>query len=584
MASIRAAAEQGHCVIDEPSEDRAAHVRRRFKAARLDAMGRSFWEHWRTEDCAFLVGMYSTLLILFLEPALWSDSWPAGIVDVRVPDTLALSLLLILPFNGWLLDRFLSGKTPGESSLPRWLLVVRRLSVCLPLVGLYAISLWHEALQRMPSMQRSRSIHLDLSSGRNLLPRGTRSRVLYRSGFFFVWLAGSLLPLLVWTVWLAQTTAFGSRRQPVIVGVCVLLHLLSGLSMAHYFRIELQSPLLQRWRRALLSVASVLWFLAIPGVVLGFASFLLADPPRKSLVWQAHASRTGASRDPRWRGLQSGLREQWKGKPWFSQWSRPTGLSHSEGVGYAEAQVTAFFRLKTLLLVLDSAALFGAVPAGVRSAVFPRALWIASTLAGVGLIIQLTGFSARLLRVSLAQSLNRHPYGRYLLLAQAAFLAGIYCVSLLKAGQVEAFGILLCLGSALCGILSVLFLFLPTAGGSNGPDMTLWAILFLSHSAWGGLIALDGEVGQPSLITLAFFTALTPLWSLGLFLTLGGWLLRPFSWRHVFDRRLPRRLRATLAFLVLTAAFPLGGLTIPFWIYARHRLWPRYAPLLSPYS
>ena len=563
-------------MTEEPSGDRAAHVRRRFKTARLDAMGRSFWEHWRTEDCAFLVGMYSILLILFLEPTLWSDSWPAGIVDVRIPDALAISLLLILPFNGWLLDRFLSGKTPGEASLPRWLLAVRRLSVCLPLVGLYAISLWHEALERMPSPQRSRPIHLDLSRGRDLLPRGTRSRVLYRSGFFFVWLAGSLLPLLVWTVWLAQTTALGSRRRPVILGVCVLLHLLSGLSMTHYFRIELQSPLLQRWRRALLSTASVLWFLAIPGMVLGFASFLLADPPRKSLVWLAHASRTGANRDPRWRGLQRGLREQWKGKPWFSQWNRPTGLSRSEGVGYAEAQVTAFFRLKTLLLTLESAALFGAIPATSRNTALPRILWLGAALAGVGMVIQLMGVSARLLRIPLAQSLSRHPYGRYLLLTQTAFLAGIYGISLLKAGQVQEFGLLLCFGGALCVMASVVFLFFPTAASPNGPDMTLWAILFLSFSAWGGLIALDGQMGQPSLAALGILTALTPLWSLALFLALGGWFLRPLSWRHVLDGTLPFQLRATLGFLILTASLPLGGLAIPFWIYARHRVLPRY--------
>src|SRR4051812_5639535 len=93
--------------------DRAASVRRRFKQARLNAMGRSFWEHWRPGDCALLVGLYSTVLILFLEPSLWSDTWPAGMIDVRVPDGLAESLLLIFPFNSWLVDRFLSQKTPG---------------------------------------------------------------------------------------------------------------------------------------------------------------------------------------------------------------------------------------------------------------------------------------------------------------------------------------------------------------------------------------------------------------------------------------------------------------------------------------
>lgn len=569
--------------MDDPGEDRETRVRRRFKRARLDAMGRGFWEHWRMENCAFLVGMYSMILILFLEPALWSSSWPADAIDVRIPGALAAALLLILPFNGWLIDRFLSGKTPGETFLPWRLLLFRRLSASLPLVGLYAISLWRETLERKPLKQASRSVRLDLSRKRIRLPAGARSRIFYRSGSFFVWLAGSLLPLLVWVVWLAQTTALGSRRRPVIAGACVLLHLISGLSMAQHFRIELQSPATQGWRRSLLSVAPILWLLAIPGMVLGFAAFLLADPPRKSLVWQTHASRAGVRRNPHWRVLQRGLRQRWQGKPWFLQWRRPTGLSRSEGVGYAEAQVTAFYRLKTLLLTLEGAAFFGATLIASWNAAFPKVLWTAAALVGVGIVVQGIALVARLLRVSrLGEGLSHHPYGRYLLLTQVALVAGLYGAALRMAGQVQQLGVLLCLVGALCAVTSVLFLFLPPAVSPNGSDMTLWAILFLSFSAWGALIALDGEAGQPSLVVLGILTILTPLWSLGLFCGFGGWLLRPFSWRHVFDRRLPRRLRTILGFVVLTAAVPLGGLAIPFWIYVRHRVLSRYEPLLQP--
>ena len=74
--------------------------------------------------------------------------------------------------------------------------------------------------------------------------------------------------------------------------------------------------------------------------------------------------------------------------------------------------------------------------------------------------------------------------------------------------------------------------------------------------------------------------ALTPLWSVALFFGLGGWLLHPFRLRHLFDRRLPGSLRGALAAVALTSAIPLGGLAIPFWIYAHYRLWPRYEPLL----
>jgi hypothetical protein len=560
---------------DETADVRAACVRRRFKRARLDAMGRGFWEHWRTESCAFLVGMYSMVLILLLEPALGSDRWPAGMIDVRIPGSLAAGLLLVLPLNGWIFGLFLSNKTPGETALPRWLLALRWLASSLPLLGLYTLSLWRAALEQTSIQQASRAPSLDLSTKRLSLPRGIRSRGLYRSGFFFVWAAGSLLPLLVWAVWLVQTTALGRYRQPAIVGACIILHLISSLSMAKYFRSELKSPFLDRWRRSLLAIASVLWLLAIPGMVVGLALFLLADPPRKSLTWLTYANRSGARRAFLWRALQGRLRQRWETRPWYAQWKRPAGLSPAEGTGYADAQVTAFYRLKTLFLTLESAALFAVVPARTRQAALPSALWTAAVLAGAGLTLQAATLAARFLRIPRAQRLGRHPYGRYLLLTQAAFLAGLYMAALWAAGQVQQLGLLLCLGGALCGMLVVLFLLLPTAATPNGPDMTLWALLFLFLAAWGGLITLDGTADQPSLATLKALAALTPLWSCGLFLACEGWLLRPFSWRQVFDRTLPRRVRSLLAFTALTAALPLGGLMVPFWIFARHRLRPR---------
>ena len=173
-------------------------------------MGRSFWEHWRTETCAFLVAMCSTVLILFLEPALWSDTWPAGIFDFRIPNALAASLLLVFPFNGWLLDRFLSSKTANETACPRWLLMLRGLFASVPLAGLYAISLWKLALAWTASRRVTRSLRLDLSRRCDRLAVGLHPRALYRSGFFFVWLASNFLPLLVWALWLGQTGALGS--------------------------------------------------------------------------------------------------------------------------------------------------------------------------------------------------------------------------------------------------------------------------------------------------------------------------------------------------------------------------------------
>ena len=135
------------------------------------------------------------------------------------------------------------------------------------------------------------------------------------------------------------------------------------------------------------------------------------------------------------------------------------------------------------------------------------------------------------------------------------------------------------MGGYSCIVLS-LFMFYPVTEGTKVSDALLWSFFFGSLAALGFLIGVDGRIHQPSLEFLRWLTALSPLWSLSLFLALGAWLLRPFSWRHILERRLPLRLRAALAFVTLTGVIPLGGIAIPFWIYAQHRLWPRYEKLL----
>ena len=264
------------------------------------------------------------------------------------------------------------------------------------------------------------------------------------------------------------------------------------------------------------------------------------------------------------------------------QWRRPTGLSRSGGPSRQDAEIIALFRLKTLLLAFESLSLTvllfhipslrTALSAGLRPV-----LWTVVALAGLGAVIQMVALLSRLVRLSrLSELLSRYPYGRYLLLTQTAFLAGTWSGAALMEVSMEQFGMLLCLCMALCATLTALFL-LPAGASPKGSDMGLWGSLYLALSDLGGLIGLEGENWRASL--LSFFrtsAALSPLWSLGLFLALGGWLLRPFSWRHVFDRRLPRRFRGVLGFTMASAALPLGGLAIPFWIYARHKIWPFY--------
>jgi hypothetical protein len=272
--------------------------------------------------------------------------------------------------------------------------------------------------------------------------------------------------------------------------------------------------------------------------------------------------------------------------PWFSQWRRPAGLTRSEGQGRKDQEIIALYRLKTLLLVLESMSLtvlLFRIPSlrVVLSTGLRPAFWTAVALAGTGAMIQTVGLLARLFRAPrLSEHLSRHPYGRYLLLTQAAFLAGTYGGVVLMQASIEQFGMLLCLCMALCTTFTAFLLILPIS--VSKPDMTLWGLLYLALLALGGLIGLEGEGWRSNLLSFFLLSAaLSPLWSLGLAFALGGWLVRPFSLRHVFDRRLPRRFRMALGFTIVSAALPFGSLAVPFWIYARHRLWPRYEPLLS---
>jgi hypothetical protein len=50
-----------------------------------------------------------------------------------------------------------------------------------------------------------------------------------------------------------------------------------------------------------------------------------------------------------------------------------------------------------------------------------------------------------------------------------------------------------------------------------------------------------------------------------------SWLLRPFGLREALRVLRPRW---KIGLLLLTFFAPLGGLAVPFWIYARHRWWP----------
>ena len=414
-----------------------------------------------------------------------------------------LSLLLILPFNAWFLDRFLSSKTPREDTLPRWFLGLR-----LPRPEPATLQLSHDlALEKVPGKKGARG---DAGVLPHRLPgpfqeppaAGLRAPT---EGVVQIGLplrldggqpsSGCGLGCLVGGRDMAGRVAppLGSWRVRVSPSRVVCVH---GPAF------PTRDPEILHNRMAegpSLDRALLLALCQFRGMVAGFAIFLFASPTQNSLSWKIHAGRTGVNRDPLWQGLQGRLQRQWGGMPWFTQWRRPMGLSRTEGPGREDAEIVALYRLKTLLLVLESAGLtvlICRVPS--RSAVLSTAIrpafWVAVALAGTGSTIQVVGLLARLFRVSaLGENLSRHPYGRYLLLTQTAFVAGIYGAMVLMQASIEQFGLLLCLSAALCAIMTVFFFLLPAGASPKGPDLALWGLLYLVLAALGGLIALEGE-------------------------------------------------------------------------------------------
>jgi hypothetical protein len=576
----------------ESFDQRFELVHSRFRRARLVSAGRGLWEHSKWVDGSPIASSSALFMILILEPSLWMDSWPPAPFNIAVPKGVAFSLLIFPLFSGWLIDRYLSLKTPNEATFPRWLLGIRFFASTLPIGELYILPAWKaflhwDLLTRMGA--RRPATRLCLTKVRCTLPSALRARRLYDSGIFLAVLI-SWFPLLIfWACWITTTPALARCRHTVVILICTTLHIAFFLATTHVTHHALRESGATARQRYLAFLLLFCGLLPLPFPVTNILVSNAWGSSLKTLIARSYSRRPETVRLPLWVKLQEALHEHWQARPWLEQWRRPLFLDKAAGTTQVDAEVKSLYRLKTLLLPFDGAFFFAAlsrlttrVPsiAGEARAALQ---WLASCgiiFMVVGLIFQGARWCAQIFRIShLADKLTRHPYGRYLILTPLALMAGMVGALLIERGQIELFGGLLvvcstfwALGSGLCLVLQK-----PNQVRATG----LWGSLSLAFVVLGGLI----YVGIWNLQSIIFITRLlailTPLLALILWGALGGWLLRPFSWWSVLDRNLPLRLRAVLAILVVTATLPLGGLAIPFWIYARHRVWPRYEPLLE---
>ena len=248
--------------------------------------------------------------------------------------------------------------------------------------------------------------------------------------------------------------------------------------------------------------------------------------------------------------------------------------------GRSESRRVALSRIAILLLAPEAGWLASwllAVPGGQRALIEPAlapALVTGIVLFFSSLLLQGIPPLARRFRwEKIVESWTPYLRNGVLLLPASLFMGGIGGGLLVAQGKAHPLGIFV----ELAGLMVLLLVVLEIGRSANTKAWRLdaWLLpaaiaLHVALIVLGRLLKVDPALAARS----ALLVQAMPFLGLCAGLALGPALLRPFTWRHIFDHRLPRRFRWALSILALTAILPLGGLAAPFWVWARRRLAP----------
>jgi hypothetical protein len=266
---------------------------------------------------------------------------------------------------------------------------------------------------------------------------------------------------------------------------------------------------------------------------------------------------------------------------WRKRWRYPRPSRPNEDTRNADASRASLYRLKTLLLAAEAGLLAGmAVRAGWFTdpceCVVARLLYASLVFSVGAVLLPLAIPVARSLRLNRLEAIVTPVISDgYLSLTPATLLAGVGAGVLAAENDLNHLGLTLLFGGALTGTLfglSSMLDGLASKPSSQRPSGSMWASLFVAIGVYGMTVISNPERAARGLALI--FAA--PIVSVLVGVTLTPVLLRPFTMHHIFNRHLPIRLRALLAGFALSSLLPLGGVAAPFWIWARHRLWPRY--------
>lgn|GEM_PF-2675615 len=548
---------------------RAVEVWRRHRPTGHDMSGRSFWIQVTFENATAAMGAVALILQMILEPAFWW-SWPPWRGSQELWGRIALGLLALAPISGALLERYLTHWTPPRLALRPGLHLAFWLLGGLPLAGFFLIPLARRWMNNSSTwVLRPTAACLDLDAAPEPLPRGTRWLWAYRSGVFGIWLTitGVLLPF-AGCMWLA---AAGGRKTLLVV--CIALH----LALAGCLAISAESDLrFTRQSRRYLRLASVLCLLPQPVPLLAAGSVLwtVAEAAHlKTLVWSAYAQAGSLRRHSQWLDLRLALQQWWQTGSWTERWTRPQGLELPQRNGRAEAARRTWMRAKTLLLPLEASlaigwlvALHGSRPGPGYDPISDPALhpWLVATilLAVLGFLQAGAGRLARLLRLRNPVRLGPAAAGLYLGLTQAGLTFALLAGPLAAHGKFRDLALVTSVLAALAaGLFVLLTLFGELFFQSSLTPTTLaaWPAILLILAVSPLALALRPDLAPAGL----GLTLLVPVVDAAIGACALPWLLYPFRRRDVFDRGLPTRVRVRLAFVMLVAVLPLGGLLLP---------------------
>lgn len=585
-------------MTSEDLEQRLSGVASRWKTARrATLMASTAWrESWKPPEASFLLAIFTTFALAPLEIVAWGlGDFLQQFLPVRleslgaIPLAAVLAVLLILWLvNGWLVDHAIERACRRRSGGP-WQRILRFLRGGVPMLGLYVIPEWHhlpEGRDAMVSGAGDARLDLRATTGSAGGPRWSR-----RAGGSILDAGWLLIPnalfLFFIAFWIAAPRPADPSHPWRLWAAIVTAHGVAFFAMRTYVTRQTE------WRpgdgsgRQLAGLIPWAWLLPMPipfVCLLWVLSWNYQGGASKALTYRIYLRRNSFSQLPAWADLQGFLADRREARRWQWPWTRRE-VSLAAGRGEGEQRLTSLCRLKTLLLGLDGMLLGVAAIWLVRrepaTAAWGGGLWGWLTYGALGLAA--AGFLAALV-IGLGLRVGPGTTSRdtapviagYVSLTQLAFLAGLWTGIYLEQGQHREIGALLQATALLGVVVGCLWLVVslpwrrlwpnaPTPG-----DTLLWIGLLFAVCLLGiGLLVEPPDgAGLPARLRTA--ALLAPVWNLGLALLFLKDFLRPFRLREA----LQLRPRWRMAVLLLTLAAPLGGLAIPFWIWARQRWWP----------